>query len=253
VLKTRVIPTLTLRDGRMVKTRQFGRARDVGDPVKAPVVYDAQLADELVYLDMDASRDGRSIEALEAAVTRVAGACFMPLTAGGGIRTIEDIRRVLLAGADKVAVNSAAVERPELIREAAERFGTQCVVVAIDVRESAPARYVVCTHGGTRATALDPVTWARRATELGAGELLLTSIDRDGTMAGYDLALVRRVASAVRVPVIASGGAGRLRDLALALTEGGAAAVAAASLFHFTDQSPIKAKAYLRRAGIPVR
>jgi len=253
VLKTRVIPTLTLRGSRLVKTRQFGATRDVGDPVKAPMVYDAQLADELVYLDMDASREGRSTERLEAAIARVAGACFMPLTAGGGIRSADDVRRVLLAGADKVAINTAAVERPELIAETAVRFGSQCVVIAIDARRSADGRYEVWTRGGTGATGREAAEWAREATERGAGEILLTSIDRDGTMQGYDVELVRHVATVVNVPVIASGGAGKCLDFVDALTNGHAAAVAAASLFHFTDQSPIKAKAYLRRAGIPVR
>jgi cyclase len=252
VLKTRVIPTLTLRGGRLVKTTRFGSARDVGDPVKAPMVYDAQLADELVYLDLDASREGRSIERVEAAIERIAGECFMPLTAGGGVRDVEHVRRLLLAGADKVAINSGALDRPELIHEAALRFGRQCVVVAIDVRGAAPGPWRVWSHGGTRDTGLDAVGWARRAVALGAGEILLTSIDRDGTMRGYDLDLVRAVSAAVDVPVIASGGAGKVQDLVEAL-RGGAAAVAAASLFHFTDQSPIKAKAYLRRAGIAVR
>ena len=253
MLKTRVIPTLTLRGGRLVKTRRFGPARDVGDTLKAPMVYDAQLADELVYLDLDASRDGRSIERVEAAVARIAGECFLPLTAGGGVRSAGDVRRLLLAGADKVAINSAAVERPGLIGEAAQRFGTQCIVVAIDVRGDAPGPWRVWTHGGTRDPGLDAVEWARTAVAHGAGEILLTSIDRDGTMTGYDLALIRAVAGAVNVPVIASGGAGKPQDLVDALRVGGAAAVAAASLFHFTDQSPIKTKAYLRRAGIAVR
>jgi len=253
VLKTRIIPTLTLRGTRLVKTRQFGPTRDVGDPVKAPMVYDAQLADELIYLDMDATREGRSTERLEAAIARIAGVCFMPLTAGGGVRTIEDVRRVLLAGADKIAINTAAVERPALIAEAAERFGSQCVVVAIDVRRGADGRGRVWTHGATRAADREAVAWAREATLCGAGEILLTSVDRDGTMQGYDLDLIRDVATSVNVPVIASGGAGKLPDLVDALITGQASAVAAASLFHFTDQSPIKAKAYLRRAGVPVR
>jgi cyclase len=253
MLKTRVIPTLTLRGARLVKTRQFGATRDVGDPVKAPMVYDAQLADELVYLDMDATREGRSTERIEAATARIAGVCFMPVAAGGGVRTVEDFRRVLLAGADKVVVNSAAVERPALIAEAAARFGRQCAIVAIDARREPDGRALVWTHGGTRATGREAVAWAREAEARGAGEILLTSIDRDGTMSGYDLDLVRAVATAVNIPVIASGGAGKLLDLLEALTKGHAAAIAAASLFHFTDQSPIKAKAYLRRAGIAVR
>jgi imidazole glycerol-phosphate synthase subunit HisF len=252
VLKTRVIPTLTLRGDRLVKTCRFGAARDVGDPLKAPVVYDAQLADELVYVDLDASREDRPIDRVEAAVSRLAGECFLPLTVGGGVRQADDVRRLLLAGADKVAINSAAVLRPELIREAATRFGSQCVVVSIDVRGDAPGPWRVWTHGGTRDSGLDAVAWARQAVALGAGEILLTSIERDGTMAGYDLDLVSVVASAVEVPVIASGGAGKPHDLVEALRSG-AAAVAAASLFHFTDQSPIKTKAYLKRAGIAVR
>jgi cyclase len=252
VLKTRVIPTLTLRGDRLVKTCRFGAVRDVGDPVKAPVVYDAQLADELVYVDLDASREGRSIDRVEAAVSRIAGECFMPLTAGGGVRSVEDVRRLLLAGADKVTINSAAVERPELIREAALRFGAQCVVASIDVRGEGAGPWRVWTHGGTRDTGIDAIEWARRVVALGAGEILLTSIERDGTMAGYDLELVRAVAGAVDVPVIASGGAGKPQDLVDAVRSG-AAAVAAASLFHFTDQSPIKTKAYLKRAGLAVR
>ena len=253
MLKVRVIPTLTLRGARLVKTRQFNTTRDVGDPLKAPMVYDAQLADELVYLDMDATREGRSVERLEAAISRIAGTCFMPVTAGGGIRDVEDVRRLVRSGADKVAINTAAVERPGLIRDAAQAFGTQCVVTAIDVRRSTAGSCRVYTHGGTRATDLDPVAWAQQAAELGAGEILLTSIDRDGTMSGYDLPLVAAVARAVNIPVIASGGAGKPQDFVDAIRTAGASAVAAASLFHFTDQSPIKAKAYMRRAGLPVR
>ena len=253
MLKVRLIPTLTLRGERLVKTKQFGPTRDVGDPLKAPMVYDAQLSDELVFLDMDATRDGRPVDCLEAAVARIAGSCFMPLTAGGGIRDVEDVRRLVRAGADKVAINAGAIERPELIRDAAQAFGTQCVVVAIDVRGNGDGSYKVYTHGGTRETALDPVAWARSTADLGAGEILLTSIDRDGTMTGYDLALVERVVRSVNIPVIASGGAGKPQDFVDAIRKAGAAAVAAASLFHFTDQSPIKAKAYMRRAGLPVR
>jgi cyclase len=252
VLKVRLIPTLTLRGERLVKTCRFGPTRDVGDPVKAPMVYDAQLADELVFLDMDATREHRGVDRLEAAVGRLAGSCFMPLTAGGGIRTVDDVRRLIAAGADKVSVNTAAVERPALIREVAQRFGAQCVVVAMDARR-VNGGYEVFTAGGTRAAGIDPVTWAKRAVELGAGELLVTSIDREGTMTGYDLDLIRSVATAVDVPVIASGGAGSFLDLVLAIREGRASAAAAASLFHFTDQSPIKAKAFMKREGLPVR
>ena len=250
--KVRVVPTLLLEGERLVKTVRFGRRRDVGDPVKAPMVYDAQLADELVYLDVTATREGRGIERLADAVRRVTGECFMPLTAGGGVGTTDDIRTLLKAGADKIAVNSAAVDDPTLVTRAARIFGRQCIVVSIDVRGTG-GRWEVFTRGGTHATGLVPVEWARGAVEAGAGEILLTSIDRDGTFAGYDLDLVRQVSDAVDVPVIASGGAGSMADLVEAVTRGGASAVAAASLFHFRDLSPIKVKAGLRRAGLAVR
>lgn len=251
--KIRVIPTLLLEGDRLVKTIRFDRRRDVGDPVKAPMVYDAQLADELVYLDITATREGRSIDRLVEVIQRVTGECFMPLTAGGGIRSVEDIRRLLKAGADKVSINSAAVENPALIRQAAQTFGRQCVVVSIDARATGDGRHEVFTHGGRRPTGLDPTRWARQAMEAGAGEILLASIDRDGTFEGYDLDLVRLVSDAVDVPVIASGGAGRMRDLVDAVRLGHASAVAAASLFHFRDLSPIKVKAGLKRASLPVR
>lgn len=256
--KVRLIPTLLLHDGRLVKTVRFqlmrdGVRRDVGHPVKAPMVYDAQLADELVYLDIRATVEGRGIEQLRRAVSEVAGQIFMPLTAGGGIRTVDDIRRLLQAGADKVAINSAALERPAFITEAAGIFGRQCVVVSLDAKRTGPDGYEVFTHSGTKATGLDPARWARQAEEAGAGEILLTSIDRDGTMEGYDLTLIRRVAEAVTIPVIASGGVGSLEHLAEGVLEGRASAVAAASLFHFRDLSPIKAKAFLRRRSIPIR
>jgi cyclase len=252
-LKIRVVPTLLLAGPRMVKTVRFDRRRDVGDPVKAPMVYDAQTADELVYLDIDATPQGRGVEHLVETIGRVTGECFMPLTAGGGIRTVDDIRALLKAGADKVAINSAAVERPDLLGEAAVTFGRQCVVVSIDVRGRGPGEYEVFTGGGRQPTGLDPVEWARRAVAAGAGEVLLTSIDRDGTFEGYDLDLVHRVADVVEVPVIASGGAGTMADLIAAVRDGRASAVGAASMFHFRDLSPIKVKAGLRRAGIPVR
>jgi cyclase len=249
VLKIRVVPTLLLEGDRLVKTIRFDRRRDVGDPVKAPMVYDAQLADELVYLDITATREGRGVDRLVRAIERVTGECFMPLTAGGGVRSTEDIRALLKAGADKVAINSAAVDDPALLGRAARMFGRQCVVVSIDVRGGSE----VFTRAGMHATGLDPVAWARRAVEAGAGEVLLTSIDRDGTFSGYDLDLVRRVSDAVDGPVIASGGAGSMADLIAGVTEGGASAVAAASLFHFRDLSPIKVKAGLKRAGLAVR
>lgn len=252
MLKTRIVPILTLFNGRMVKTRQFGAYRDVGDPMKAPMVYDAQLADELVYVDMRASVEGRGVDELARRIDRVAGECFMPLTAGGGIATLEHITTLLNAGADKVTINSAAVARPQLITEGAERFGNQCIVVSIDVRrvEGEPR---VFTHSGTTDTGLGPVAWARRVESLGAGEILLTSIDRDGTMQGYDTDLVSSVTRAVSVPVIAAGGAGKLIDLVTVIIDAGADAAGAASLFHFTDQSPIKAKAFMRRHELVVR
>ncbi len=257
MLKTRLIPTLLLKNGRLVKTIKFqtvqdGLGHDVGHHVKAPMVYDAQLADELIYLDMHATIEGRGTEQLRNVVAQVVGECFMPLTAGGGISTMEDIRGLLKAGADKVSVNSAALGNPGFISEAAGSFGSQCIVVSIDCRRR-NGGWEVYSHSGTRPTGLDPVDWARKAADAGAGEILLTSIDRDGTCEGYDLPLIRMVSDAVTIPVIASGGVGKLRDLVEGITDGHASAVAAASLFHFTDQSPIKAKAFMKRYGINVR
>jgi len=258
VLKTRLIPTLLLKNGRLVKTIRFqtvtnGLGRDVGHCVKAPMVYDAQLSDELIYLDMHATVEGRGVEQMEGVLANVAGECFMPLTAGGGISTLDDIRTLLKAGADKVSVNTAAVRRPAFITEGARAFGSQCIVVSIDAKMVGDGKYEVFTHSGTRPTGLDPVDWARQVADAGAGEILLTSIDRDGTRMGYDLDLIRMVSGAVNIPVIASGGVGKLQDLVDGITLGHASAVAAASIFHFTDQSPIKAKAYMRRKGIKVR
>lgn len=255
--RVRLIPTLLINGHRLTKTVRFeiqttGMRRDVGDLVKAPMVYDAQLADELVYLDMHATVDGRGVDDLVDAVRRLAGQIFMPLTAGGGITSLDDIRRLLQAGADKVSINAAAVARPSFITEAAEAFGSQCIVVSMDVRRT-PVGFEVFTHRGRRSTGLHAAEWAKRAAAAGAGEILLTSLDRDGTMAGYDLELIREVADAVTVPVIASGGAGSMRDLVDAVREGHASAVAAASLFHFRDLSPIKVKAGLQRAGLLVR
>jgi cyclase len=233
----------------MVKGVRFGDYRDVGHPVMTAKVYDAQGADELLFLDITATREGRPM--LLDAVSRTADECFMPLTVGGGVRAIDDIRALLLAGADKVAINSQAVARPELIREAADRFGSQCVVVAIDVKGSLGG--TVWTHGAHQPTVLKPLDWARRVVELGAGELIVTSIDREGTRTGYDLELTRAIADAVPVPVIASGGVGRLDDLVDGVREGHASAVSAASIFHFTDQSVIKARSYMRQAGLEMR
>ena len=257
MLKTRLIPTLLIKNGRLVKTIGFqtvasGLGRDVGHPVKGPVVYDAQLADELVYLDIHASIENRGIEDLRNAVVGVVGECFMPLTVGGGISTMEDVRTLLKTGADKVCINSAAVDNPEFLTEAAKSFGSQCIVVSIDARKQ-NGGYQVYSHSGTQPTGLDPVEWAEQAAAAGAGEILLTSIEREGTRQGYDLDLVRQVADAVDIPVIASGGVGKLQDLVDGIKVGHASAVAAASIFHFTDQSPIKAKAYMKRYGLSIR
>ena len=235
----------------MVKGVRFDDFRDVGAPVTTAKIYDAQGADELVFLDIEASREGRGT--IIDVVSKVADECFMPLTAGGGVRSLADFRRLLLAGADKVSINTAAVENPALITEAARQHGAQCVVVSIDVKAGADGRAEVHTHAGRRPTGLDPVEWARRVVALGAGEILLTSVDREGTREGYDLPLVRSVAEAVDVPVIASGGVGSLQHFVDGLTAGKASAVAAASIFHFTDQSVIKAKTFMKQAGIDVR
>ncbi len=251
MLRTRLIPTLLLKQGRMVKTMRFDALRDVGHPVKAAMVYDAQGVDELVFLDITASREKRAT--LFEVIRQVTEQSFMPFTAGGGIRSIDDIRQLLNAGADKVTLNTAALDRPAFITEAAQRFGNQCVILSMDAREVRYGQYEVFSEGGQTATGRDPVAWAQEAVERGAGEILLTSIDRDGTMQGYDLKLVEAVTSAVTVPVIASGGAGTPEHLVAAITQAGAHAVAAASMFHFTDQSPVKARAYMRRAGLNVR
>jgi imidazole glycerol-phosphate synthase subunit HisF len=233
----------------MVKGRQFGDFRDVGHPVSTAKVYDAQGADELLFLDITASRDERGI--LFDVVERTASACFMPLTVGGGVRTVEDIRQLLLAGADKVAINTEAVRRPAFVREAAERFGSQCISLSIDVRGSEGGE--VYTHSGSERSGRRPVEWAREAAALGAGEIIIQSIDREGTRSGYDLALTRAVAAAVTVPVVASGGVGRMEDLVDGVKAGGASAVSAASIFHFTDQSVIKARAFMTHAGLDMR
>jgi cyclase len=233
----------------MVKGVRFGEYRDVGYPLTTARVYDAQGADELLFLDISATSEKR--QTLLEVVSRTADNCFMPLTVGGGVRTLADVRALLLAGADKVAINTEAVLRPEFVREAADRFGSQCVVVSIDVKGSLAGR--VWTHAGRTPTVLEPVAWARRVASLGAGEILLTSIDREGTRTGYDLDLTRAVADNVDVPVVASGGVGRLDHLVDGVTVGHASAVAAASIFHFTDQSVIKARAYMRQAGLEMR
>jgi len=251
MLKMRVIPCLDVKDGRVVKGVNFVDLIDAGDPVEQARVYDRAGADELCFLDITASSEER--DTLYDVVRRTAEQCFMPLTVGGGVRKVEDIRKLLLAGADKVSINTAAVARPEFVREAAEKFGSQCIVVAIDVKQIAPGRWDVFTHGGRRDTGLDAVEWATRMAEYGAGELLVTSMDRDGTKAGFDLDLTRSIADAVSVPVIASGGVGSLDDLVAGVREGHATAVLAASIFHFGTFTIAQAKQHLAQAGIPVR
>jgi cyclase len=251
MLKVRIIPCLDVKDGRVVKGVNFVGLRDAGDPVEQAMLYDAAGADELCFLDITASHENRGI--LLDVVRRTAEACFMPLTVGGGVRTLGDIRALLLAGADKVSVNTEAVRRPEFIREAAEKFGSQCIVAAIDAKKVSVGRFEVFTHGGRKATGLDAVAHAQKMVEYGAGEILLTSMDRDGTREGYDLPLTRAVADAVTVPVIASGGVGGLADLVAGVTQGHASAVLAASIFHFGEATISDAKARLSAAGIPVR
>lgn len=250
-LKKRLIPALLLREGRCVKGRQFAHFRDTGNPLTAARVYDAQGADELVFLDITASSRGHATTV--SVIRHVAEEVFMPLCVGGGLRTVEDIREMLEAGADKVSLNTAVEKRPELITQAARRFGNQCVVVSIDCRLRDDGSHEVFTYAGTHATGRDPVEWAREAVELGAGEIFLTSIDREGTMEGYDLELVRSVSDAVTVPVIAHGGCGTLAHLVEAIVEGHANAVSCASILHFTDQSVIKARAHMKTYGVDVR
>ena len=252
MLAKRIIPCLDVHRGRVVKGVQFVALRDAGDPVEQARVYDAERADELVFLDITATHEGREI--MIDVVRRVADAVFIPFTVGGGIRSVDDVRAMLLAGADKVAVNSAAVENPELITAAAERVGRQCIVVAIDAKAEACAdRWQVYTHGGREPRGLSAVEWAQEAEARGAGEILLTSMDRDGTQDGYDLAQTRAVTEAVSIPVIASGGAGRVEHFAEALTAGGAQAALAATLFHYRQLSIAEVKDYARRQGVVVR
>jgi len=256
MFKVRVIPCLDVKDGRVVKGVNFVDLRDAGDPVEAAIAYDAAGADELTFLDITASHENR--ETIFDVVQRTAEACFMPLTVGGGVRTVDDIRRLLNCGADKVSINTAAVSRREFVREAAEKFGNQCIVVAIDAKKvSGPGepddRWEIFTHGGRKPTGLDAVAYAREVAGLGAGEILLTSMDRDGTRSGYDIALTRAVADAVPVPVIASGGVGTLDHLVAGIRDGHATAVLAASIFHFGQHSVREAKEYMAAAGLPMR
>jgi cyclase len=251
MLKSRVIPCLDVKDGRVVKGVNFVNLRDAGDPVECAIAYDKAGADELCFLDITASHEDRGT--LLDVVRRTAEVCFMPLTVGGGVREIEDIRQLLLAGADKASINSAAVADRQFVRRAAEKFGSQCVVVAIDAKQAAPGRWEIFTHGGRRPTGIDAVAFAREVTELGAGEILLTSMDRDGARIGFDLELTRAVADAVPIPVIASGGVGDLDHLAEGVLRGHASAVLAASIFHFGEYTIRQAKERMAAAGIAMR
>jgi len=251
MLKMRVIPCLDVKDGRVVKGVNFVDLRDAGDPVEAAKAYDKAGADELCFLDITATHENRGT--MFDVVKRTAEACFMPLTVGGGVKAVDDIRNLLLAGADKVSINSAAVARPEFVKEAAEKFGTQCIVVAIDAKETSPGKFEIFTHGGRKETGIDAVVFARQVASLGAGEILLTSMDRDGTGKGFNLALTRAVADAVSIPVIASGGVGTLDHLVEGIKEGHATAVLAASIFHFGTFTIAQAKAHMVKAGIPMR
>ena len=251
MLKTRIIPCLDVADGRVVKGVNFVDLIDAGDPVESARAYDAAGADELCFLDIHATHENRGT--MYDLATRTAEQCFMPLTVGGGVRTTEDVRNLLLAGADKVSFNSAAVADPDVVARAADRFGSQCIVVAIDAKTVSPGKWEIFTHGGRRATGINAVDFARTVTAKGAGEILLTSMDRDGTRAGFNLPLTRAISDAVSVPVIASGGVGTLDHLVEGVTKGHASAVLAASIFHFGDYTIREAKEYMVAAGIPMR
>jgi cyclase len=251
MLKTRVIPTLLYRDFTLVKGVQFDSRRVVGSPVQAVQVYNLRNVDELMFLDVRATIDERRPDL--ALIDEIADHCFMPLCVGGGVRTVDDVRDLLAVGADKVAMNTVAVEEPDIVRAGSDRFGAQCIVVSIDTKLDGHGDPTVWVASGTHDTGLDPVTWAREVELLGAGEILLQSIDHDGVMGGYDVDTVRRVSDAVTIPVIASGGAGEFAHLAAVLNEGRASAVAAASMFHFTQQTPMEAKQFLSERGIPTR
>ncbi len=251
MFKVRVIPCLDVKDGRVVKGVNFVNLRDAGDPVEAAIAYDAAGADELTFLDITASHEKR--DTIYDVVQRTAEACFMPLTVGGGVRSIDDIRKLLTCGADKVSINTAAVARRGFVKEAAEKFGDQCIVVAIDAKSVAPGKWEIFTHGGRKPTGIDAVGYAREVVSLGAGEILLTSMDRDGTKQGYDIPLTRAIADAIPVPVIASGGVGNLEHMVAGIRDGHATAVLAASIFHFGEYSVRQAKEYMAKAGLPMR
>ncbi len=251
MMKMRIIPCLDVDKGRVVKGVNFVDLVDAGDPVEQARLYDQQGADELCFLDITATHEAR--DSIFDVVNKTAEVCFMPVTVGGGVRTLDDIRKLLLAGADKVSINSAAVKRPEFVREAAEKFGSQCIVVSIDAKSTGPESFEIFTHGGRKPTGIDAVKWAERMVEYGAGEILLTSMDRDGTKQGFNLPLTRTIADAVPVPVIASGGVGNLEHLVEGVRDGHATAVLAASIFHFGEYTIAEAKDYMRKAGIPMR
>ena len=251
MLKTRIIPCLDVHDGRVVKGVNFINLVDAGDPVEQARVYDYQGADEICFLDITASSEER--DTLYNVVSSTAAQCFMPLTVGGGVREVEDVRKLLLAGADKVSINTAAVKRPELVSEASEKFGRQCIVVAMDAKKSKTGDFEIFTHGGRNETGISAVHWAQRVVQLGAGEILLTSMDRDGTGDGFDIELTKKVTEAVSVPVIASGGVGNLDHMVEGIRDGGASAVLAASIFHFGKFSIADAKIYMQKAGLNIR
>jgi imidazole glycerol-phosphate synthase subunit HisF len=251
MLAKRIIPCLDVNAGRVVKGVNFVELRDAGDPVEIARRYDEQGADELTFLDITASSDDRDL--ILSVIERVADQVFIPLTVGGGVRAVPDVRRLLNAGADKISINTSAVTNPQLVADAAGKYGSQCIVVAIDAKQTSPGKWEVFTHGGRKATGLDAIEWARRMCELGAGEILLTSMDRDGTKSGFDLALTRAVAEAVSIPVIASGGVGNLEHLAAGVLEGKADAVLAASIFHFGEYSIGEAKQFMASRGIEMR
>jgi imidazole glycerol-phosphate synthase subunit HisF len=255
MFKVRLIPCLDVKDGRVVKGVKFLDLRDAGDPVEAAIAYDAAGADELTFLDITASSENRGI--ILDVVRRTAEACFMPVTVGGGVRSVDDIRALLKSGADKVSINTAAVNRPEFVKEAAEKFGDQCIVVAIDAKkvskEGEPPRWEIFTHGGRNPTGIDAIEYARTVAAHGAGEILLTSMDRDGTKQGFDIALTRAISDSVNIPVVASGGVGNLDHLVAGIREGHASAVLAASIFHFGEFTVRQAKDYMAKAGLPMR
>ncbi|MBJ26533.1 MAG: imidazole glycerol phosphate synthase subunit HisF [Rhodospirillaceae bacterium] len=251
MLKTRIIPCLDVHDGRVVKGVNFINLVDAGDPVEQARVYDEQGADEICFLDITASSEDR--DTLYNVVSQTAQQCFMPLTVGGGVRSIEDVRKLLIAGADKVSINTAAINRPELVSEASEKFGRQCIVVAIDAKHNQSDGYQIFTHGGRTSTGINAIDWAKRVVELGAGEILLTSMDRDGTGNGFDIGLTKKISESVSVPVIASGGVGNLDHMVEGIRDGMASAVLAASIFHFGKYSIAEAKKYMRNAGLNVR